>query len=141
MCRNWAPTCSALSPHRFYGPKGVGVLYRNRGARLAPIQHGGAQENGRRAGTENVPAIVGAGVAAAVAQRDVGARVAHTAGLQRRLWDGLQTRVPCLRLNGPVPGPQRLSTSLNFSAEFIEGEAQCSGATCTAFRSPPGRAV
>ena len=57
----------SLSPHRFYGPKGVGVLYRNRRARLAGILHGGVQEGGFRPGTENVPAIVGAGVAAEIA--------------------------------------------------------------------------
>ncbi|HAV60955.1 MAG TPA: cysteine desulfurase NifS, partial [Verrucomicrobiales bacterium] len=59
-----------LSPHRFYGPKGVGVLYRNRRVRLAPLIHGGTQEAGLRAGIENVAAIVGAGVAAEQAGRD-----------------------------------------------------------------------
>jgi cysteine desulfurase len=114
----------ALSPHRFYGPKGVGVLYRHRRARLASLIHGGGQESGRRSGTENVPAIVGAGVAAAAAQRELSARVAHTTRLQAELWAGLQRRIACLRLNGPPPGPKRLSTNLNFSSEFIEGEAQ-----------------
>ena len=54
----------SFSPHRFYGPKGIGVLYRNRKARVTSQIHGGVQEGGRRAGTENVPAIIGAGVAA-----------------------------------------------------------------------------
>ncbi|MBM3879085.1 MAG: cysteine desulfurase [Verrucomicrobia bacterium] len=114
----------SLAPHRFYGPKGVGVLYRNRKARLVPIQHGGAQEEGRRAGTENVPAIVGAGVAAELAGRALPERIAHTAQLQRRLWEGLQARVPYLRLSGPAPGLGRIATSLNVSTEFIEGEGQ-----------------
>lgn len=114
----------SLSPHRFYGPKGVGVLYRNRRARLASIIHGGTQEGGRRAGTENVPAIVGAGVAAEVALRQLPARMAHTAALQRRLWEGIRSRIEFVRLNGPPLGPRRISTTLNISTEFIEGEAQ-----------------
>ncbi|HNQ91261.1 MAG TPA: cysteine desulfurase family protein [Verrucomicrobiota bacterium] len=114
----------SLSPHRFYGPKGVGVLYRNRRARLVSILHGGVQEGGRRAGTENVPAIVGAGVAAAAAAREWPARREHTGRLQRRLWEGLKARVPYVRLSGPEPGPERISTSLNVSTEFIEGEGQ-----------------
>ena len=113
-----------LSPHRFYGPKGVGVLYRNRKARLVGILHGGGQENGRRAGTENVPAIVGAGVAAEIAQRDLAKRIAHTAKLQKQLWEGLKANVPFILLNGPEPGPHLISTSLNISTEFIEGEGQ-----------------
>lgn len=114
----------SLAPHRFYGPKGVGVLYRHRRARLLSLQHGGAQEAGRRAGTENVPAIVGAGVAASLARRDLATRIAHTARLQQRLWSGLRERVTRVRLNGPQPGARRLSTSLNFSTEFVEGESQ-----------------
>ena len=131
----------ALSPHRFYGPKGVGVLYRHRRARIVPIQHGGVQEGGRRAGTENVPAIVGAGVAARLAQAELPSRMKHTAVLQRRLWEGLAKKIPCLVLNGPKPGPERIGTNLNLSIEFIEGEglallcdingiAVASGAAC-----------
>lgn len=114
----------SLSPHRFYGPKGVGVLYRNRRARLASVLHGGVQEGGRRAGTENVPAIVGAGVAAEIARRDLPHRMTHTAALQKRLWDGLKAAISYIKLNGPEPGPRRISTSLNVSTEFIEGEGQ-----------------
>lgn len=114
----------SLAPHRFYGPKGVGVLYRNRRARIVSIQHGGVQEGGRRAGTENVPAIVGAGVAAEVAARELDSRCAHTGRLQKRLWEGLRERVPYIRLSGPEPGPGRITTNLNLSIEFIEGEGQ-----------------
>jgi cysteine desulfurase len=113
-----------LSPHRFYGPKGVGVLYRNRRARLVSILHGGIQENGRRPGTENVPAIVGAGVAAEIVLRDLDQRIEHTARLQRRLWAGLKERIPYIKLNGPEPGPERIANNLNISTEFIEGEGQ-----------------
>ena len=114
----------SLAPHRFYGPKGVGVLYRNRRARLSPIIHGGVQEGGRRAGTENIPAIVGAGVAAEIAQRELSQRMRHTAALQRRLWDGLKASIERITLNGPEPGPRRISTNLNISTEFTEGEGQ-----------------
>ncbi len=114
----------SFSPHRFYGPKGVGILYRNRKARLVSILHGGVQEGGRRAGTENVPAIVGGGFAAEIAQRELSTRAAHVAHLQKRLWEGLKAKIPYLRLNGPEPGPDRIGTNLNLSTEFIEGEGQ-----------------
>ncbi|HAB17615.1 MAG TPA: cysteine desulfurase family protein [Verrucomicrobiota bacterium] len=122
--KTWGAAMVSFSPHRFYGPKGVGVLYRNKKARLVSIIHGGVQEGGRRAGTENIPAIVGAGVAAEVALRDMAERIALTTRLQRRLWDGLKTRVKYIKLNGPEPGPKRISTNLNLSTEFIEGEGQ-----------------
>ncbi len=117
-------TLLSLSPHRFYGPKGVGVLYRSRRARLVSILHGGIQENGRRAGTENVPAIVGAAVAAEVALRDMNQRIAHVSRLQARLWEGLRARIPYIKLNGPEPGPARICNNINISTEFIEGEGQ-----------------
>jgi len=117
-------TLLSLSPHRFYGPKGVGVLYRNRRARLVSIIHGGVQENGRRAGTENVPAIVGAGVAAEVALREMPARIEHVSRLQARLWNGLRENIPYIVLNGPEPGPDRICNNINISTEFIEGEGQ-----------------
>jgi len=122
--QSWGVNLLSFSPHRFYGPKGVGVLYRNRKARLVSIIHGGVQEGGRRAGTENVPSIVGGGVAAEIALREMPERMAHTARLQKRLWEGLKTRVPYIKLNGPEPGPKRISTNLNISTEFIEGEGQ-----------------
>jgi len=114
----------SFSPHRFHGPKGVGVLYRNRRARLSSLLHGGGQENGWRAGIENVPAIVGAGVAAEIALRDGARWSAHCLRLQKRLWNGLRAAIPCLQLNGPEPGPRRIPTNLNISTEFIEGESQ-----------------
>ncbi len=112
----------SFSPHRFGGPKGVGILYRHRRARLAPLIHGGVQEFGLRAGTENVPAIVGAGVAAGLALRDLSRRTARAAILQRRLWDGLKRGIEHLRLNGPEPGHRRLPNHLNVSFEFVEAE-------------------
>ncbi len=112
----------SLAPHRFYGPKGVGVLYRHRRARLNGVIHGGVQEGGRRAGTENVPAIVGAGVAAEIAGHEMPGRISHTTGLQQKLWEGLRGKIPHIQLNGPEPGTRRISTNLNVSFEFIEGE-------------------
>ena len=104
-----------LAPHRFGGPQGVGVLFRNRRVPLTPLLHGGVQEEGLRAGTENIAAIVGAGAAAALPAVDV-------APLQRRLHEGLMEHIEHLRLNGPALGAERLPTHLNYSIEFIEGE-------------------
>ena len=114
----------SFSPHRFYGPKGIGVLYRNRKARVTSHIHGGVQEGGRRAGTENVPAIIGAGVAAEFAVKEMTQRVEHVAMLQKRLYDGLWKTIQFIKLNGPVPGPDRICNTLNLSTEFIEGEGQ-----------------
>ncbi len=114
----------SFSPHRFYGPKGVGVLYRNKRARLVSIIHGGVQEGGRRAGTENVPGIVGGGVAAEIALREMASRSEHVTRLQKRLWSGLKSKITFLKLNGPEPGPYRAPQNINISTEFIEGEGQ-----------------
>ncbi len=111
-----------FSSHRFYGPRGVGALYCRRGLRPVSLIHGGGQEEGRRAGAENVAAIVGAGVAADLAVRELPARMTHTRELQELLWRGLSKAVSHLKLNGPPPGPGRVTTQLNFSAEFTEGE-------------------
>jgi cysteine desulfurase len=115
-------TLLSLAPHRFYGPKGVGILYHNRKARLVPLIHGGVQEGGRRAGTENVASIVGAGMAAEMALRELPERMNHVARLQQKLWIGLESAISHIRLNGPPPGSERLCTNLNVSVEFVEGE-------------------
>jgi len=104
-----------LAPHRFGGPQGAGILYRNRRAPLAPIIHGGAQEDGFRAGTENLAAIVGAGAATALPLVDVSA-------LQHQLHEGLLKTIEPVRLNGAELGAGRLPTHLNYSIEGIEGE-------------------
>lgn len=118
----WGSALVALTPHRFYGPKGVGILYKNRRVRLTPLMHGGDQEDQLRAGTENLPAIVGAGVACEIAGRELPQRRERTGQLQEQLWNGLRSKVPYVRLNGPEPGPDRLPTLLNVSFEFVEGE-------------------
>jgi len=99
--KEWGAAMVSFSPHRFYGPKGGGVLYRNRKARIVSVIHGGVQEGGRRAGTENIPAIVGGGVAAEVARERLAQRIAQVAPLQKRLWEGLKLKVPYILLNGP----------------------------------------
>jgi cysteine desulfurase len=113
----------SLAPHRFYGPKGVGILYRHRQARIESLIHGGKQEGGKRAGTENIPAIVGAGLAAEIAGRELEARRSRVAKLQKRLVEGLLERITLSRLNGPPPGKDRLCTNINLSIEGIEGES------------------
>ena len=104
-----------LAPHRFGGPQGVGVLYRNRCVPLSPQLHGGGQQGGQRAGTENLAAIVGAGAAATLPVIEVGP-------LQEQLHAGLQERIEKISLNGPTPGVERLPTQLNYSLAGLEGE-------------------
>jgi cysteine desulfurase len=113
----------SLAPHRFYGPKGVGVLYRHRRARLVSLIHGGNQEYGLRAGTENIPGIVGAGVAANLAHLELETRALRVANAQRHLWQRLHQEIDLVRLNGSEPGPGRLNTNLNVTFEFVEAEA------------------
>jgi len=112
----------AVAPHRFGGPKGVGILYKQRRARLTPLLHGGAQELGWRAGTENIPAIIGAGVACDLAIKELATRASHVATLQARMWNGLKDPIKDICLNGAPPGPARLPNSLNFSVADVEGE-------------------
>lgn len=120
--QRWGVGLLSLAAHRFYGPKGAGVLFRNRRVRLRPIIHGGIQEDGRRAGTENVAAIVGAGVAAERASGELNSRAAHTRERQKELWAGLRERISYIQLNGPDPGDERICNQLNISIEFVEGE-------------------
>jgi cysteine desulfurase len=84
--------------------------------------HGGAQELGWRAGSENIPGIIGAGVACELAMNEIAERVDHAAKLQAQMWNGISKGVKELRLNGPEPGPKRLPNSLNFSLAGVEGE-------------------
>ena len=140
----------ALAPHRFYGPKGAGVLYKNRRTRVENLIHGGMQENEFRAGTENVAAIVGAGVAAEDAEAALGQAAAHATGLQMRLLEGIHAAVEGVHLNGPKPGDGRLPHQLSLSTSGVEGEGQAlmldlwgvviaAGAACTtrSMRLPP----
>ncbi|MBX7157184.1 MAG: cysteine desulfurase [Verrucomicrobiae bacterium] len=114
----------SLSPHRFYGPKGVGVLYAQRGTKLEPLLHGGMQEQGKRAGMENVPAIVGAGVASEIARRDLSQRQSHVERLQKYLDEKISQTMSQVHLIGPKVGEKRAPHLLNYAAEGTEGEAQ-----------------
>src|SRR5437763_1827211 len=112
----------SLSAHKLGGPAGIGALWVRRGVDLAAQTTGGSQERGRRAGTENVAAIVGFGVAAARARAALAANAAATARLVERLWTGLRRRVPGVVLNGPADGP-RLPNTLNVSFPGPAGES------------------
>jgi len=111
----------SLSAHKFYGPKGVGALYVRKGAKVQQMIHGGAQEKNRRAGTENLPAIVGLGKAIELATQDIPGRNARIEALRDRLINGILSKVEYTRLNGHPT--KRLPGNVNFSFEFIEGEA------------------
>ena len=130
-------SCSA---DQFGGPKGAGALYMKRGTPTQRLMDGGAQEDGRRGGTENVPAIVGMGVAAEIGLREMEENMAHGRALAARLREGLAQRIDHLRWNGhPI---ERLPGFESVSVEFVEGEgmllfmdsagiAVASGSACT----------
>lgn len=110
-----------LSAHKIYGPKGIGVLYIRRGTRLANLVHGGSHERNRRAGSENVPAIVGLGTAAELAKQEQPAYAAHLNNVTQQLRAGLEQHLSGLHYNGHpehcAPG------TLNVSFENVEGES------------------
>jgi cysteine desulfurase len=113
----------SVSGHRFYGPKGAGALYYRKGVRVQPLIDGGVQENGRRAGTENVPGIVGLGEAARIAAAEMPARAARVRGLRDRLHEGLFAAIPDLHLNGHPDVERRLPTHESVCVKYVEGEA------------------
>jgi cysteine desulfurase len=114
----------SLSAHKLGGPAGVGALWVRKGVRLHAQLTGGGQERARRAGTENLPAIVGFGVAARLARADQARQAASTAALAERLWEGLHGRMPDVVRNGPATGP-RLPNTLNVSFPGTSGESLC----------------
>ena len=110
----------SLSAHKFHGPKGIGVLYARRGVPLTSLIEGGAQERGKRAGTENIPAIMGMAAALKEACEHMEANAAHVTHLRDRLIEGL-SQIPHSALNGdPV---NRLPGNVSFCFEGIEGES------------------
>jgi len=111
----------AMSAHKLNGPKGVGALYIRKGIKLIPFIHGGEQERRRRAGTENVPAIVGFGKAAEIAQREMDGVAEHLIRLRGKLLQGMTERIEHIHLNGHPT--QRLPNNVNVSIEFVEGES------------------
>jgi len=110
-----------FSAHKFYGPKGVGGLYVRTGVGLMPLVHGGAQEHGRRAGTENVAGIVGAAKALELARQRLDDEAARLTGLRDRLWEQISSRIHEARLNGHPT--KRLPNNVNVSFKGIEAEA------------------
>jgi cysteine desulfurase len=112
----------SLSAHKCGGPPGVGALWVRGGVALAPELTGGPQERGRRAGTEPVPAIVGFGVAAALARATQASEARRQLSLAERLWALLRARVPDVVRNGPADGP-RLPNTLNVSFPGCAGES------------------
>jgi cysteine desulfurase len=112
----------SLSSHKLGGPAGVGALWVRPGVRLAPLHLGGPQERGRRAGSENVAAIVGFGAAARVALRELASAAAASNALTDRLWEGLVARTPDVVRNGPAAEP-RLPNTLNVSFAGCAGES------------------
>jgi cysteine desulfurase len=113
----------SMSAHKLYGPKGVGALYIRKGTKLMTFMHGGGQERGRRASTENVPGIVGFGKAAELVQPELNKEMERVAGLRDKLIAGILKQVDHIHLNGhPV---KRLPNNVNISVEFVEGESMC----------------
>jgi cysteine desulfurase len=130
----------SLAGSQFYGPKGAGALFIRKGTRLMPLIDGGIQERGRRAGTENVPAIVGLGVAAELAKESLAKRAARLIPLRDRLIERLTSEMDRVYLTGHPT--MRLPGHVSVCVEFIEGEsmllmlnmqgiAASSGSTCT----------
>jgi cysteine desulfurase len=111
----------SFSSHKIYGPKGVAALYIRKGTRMQSVQHGGDHERRRRAGTENVPGIVGFGKAVEVRARDMAAEAVRVAALRDRLWAEIRARVPEVRLNGHPT--ERLPGTCNLCVRHVESES------------------
>ena len=111
----------SLSGHKLHAPKGIGVLYIRKGTRISPFMVGGHQEAGRRAGTENVPSIIGLGRACELAAKNIETENEKVKHLRNKLENALLKNCPDSRLNGDKKN--RLPNTTNISFEFIEGEA------------------
>jgi cysteine desulfurase len=111
----------SISAHKLHGPKGVGVLYVRKGTRLSPFMLGGHQETGRRAGTENVPGIIGLGKACELAAENIKEENTKVKSLRDKLENAILKSCPDSRVNGDTKN--RLPNTTNISFEYIEGEA------------------
>lgn len=140
----------SMSAHKFYGPKGVGALYINKGVKITTFIHGGAQERGRRASTENVAAIVGMAKALKIASENMEQHVNKLTGLRDSTIREVMEKIPFVKLNGHRE--KRLPGNINFSFEFIEGEslllmldmkgiAASSGSACTSGSLDPSHVL
>ncbi|WP_026487510.1 cysteine desulfurase NifS [Caldanaerobius polysaccharolyticus] len=140
----------SLSGHKFYGPKGIGALYMRKGVKIHPYMHGGAQEKGRRAGTENVAAIVGLGKAIELATQNLDENMKKLTRLRNKLIDGLLSKIDHVKLNGHPE--KRLPGNVNISVEYVEGESMLlsldmkgicasSGSACTSGSLDPSHVL
>lgn len=140
----------SMSGHKFHGPKGIGALYIRKGVRIDTFLHGGAQERGQRAGTENLAGIVGIGKAIELATTHLEDNAARMIRLRDRLIDGILTSIPDVRLNGHRT--ERLPNNVNVSIRYIEGEAMLlrldlagiagsSGSACTSGSLDPSHVL
>jgi len=140
----------SISGHKIYGPKGIGALYIRKGTRISPLLHGGHHERQMRAGTENIPAIVGLAKALELAQAELPSTIKHLTGLRDRLEQGIREKISHVYINGhPI---QKLPNILNVSFEFIDGErllidldtrgiAVSTGSACTVGATQPSHVL
>lgn len=140
----------SMAAHKFYGPKGIGALYIRQGVKIDPLISGGGQERNRRAGTENVPGIVGMGKAIELAYKDIEEKNQKLICLRERLIKGILDNIDHVRLNGHPTN--RLPGNVNVCFEFIEGEslllsldmegiAASSGSACTSGTLDPSHVL
>lgn len=146
----WGVDMLSLSAHKFHGPKGVGLLYIRSGVKIDSLIHGGAQERGKRAGTENLPGIVGFGEAIELASSKQQENARRLTLLRDELIEGLLRTIPHVRLNGHPT--ERLPGNVNVSIQYIEGEAMLlrldmagiaasSGSACTSGSLDPSHVL
>lgn len=140
----------SASAHKFHGPKGIGFLYLREGVKIGTLIHGGAQERSRRAGTHNVPGIIGMAAAAAIAARDMEKNIAKETQVRDYAIDRILKEVPYARLNGDRK--DRLPNNINICFRFIEGESMLimldqkgicasSGSACTSGSLDPSHVL
>ena len=140
----------SLAAHKFHGPKGVGALYLKKGVRLPALIIGGGQERHKRAGTENVPGIVGLATALEIAVDHMSENAQKEIALRDKLIAGIPARIPFVKLNGHPE--KRLPNNVNFSIRYIEGEsillmldlngiAASSGSACTSGSLDPSHVL
>jgi len=143
---------AVISGHKIGAPKGIGAMYLRRGTRISRFMHGGHQERNRRAGTHNVPGIVGLGVACELALHHMEKDYVYVRNLRDKLEQGILASIPEVKLNGHPDADLRLPNTLNVSFNYIEGEslllffdmkgiAASSGSACTSGSLEPSHVM
>ena len=143
---------AVISGHKIGAPKGIGAMYLRRGTRISRFMHGGHQERNRRAGTHNVPGIVGLGIACELAQQNMDNDYKYVRALRDKLENGILSTIPDVKLNGHPNADLRLPNTLNVSFNYIEGEslllffdmkgiAASSGSACTSGSLEPSHVM